>query len=56
MTPKKKINPDTKCARCGHAQHLHALVNHADGPFVGQSALVCPTSLYVPAVDARRTP
>jgi hypothetical protein len=51
MTPKKKINPDTKCAQCGHVQHLHVLVNYAD-PFVGQSVLVCPTSLYAaPASD-----
>lgn len=47
MSETKPTSPDTKCARCGHAQHLHALVNYADGPFVGQSALVCPTSLFV---------
>lgn len=43
----KPTSPDTTCARCGHAQHLHALVNYAD-PFVGASVLVCPTSIYAP--------
>lgn len=37
---------DDKCARCGRLQSEHALVNHAEGPHIGASALVCPTALF----------
>jgi hypothetical protein len=41
---------DAVCANCRKALRLHYSFNYADGPFVGQSHLVCPTSVFYPKV------
>ena len=38
---------DPICERCGEARSKHALANFADGPMIGDAALVCPTALFL---------
>ena len=41
---------DAMCANCMQALRQHYIVNHADGPFVGNGVLLCPTSIFYPKV------
>lgn len=42
-----KRTPATICVRCNDLIDDHFLVNHADGPFVGQNILVCPRNTFL---------
>ncbi len=35
-----------KCAHCSRFKGEHRLVNFADGPIIGEPALVCPTAVF----------
>ena len=43
---EKTIPPNATCAHCGQKAKAHWLANYSDGPYVGVSVLVCPTSTW----------
>ena len=49
MSAKKATKAvDDICARCGHPQGDHWVLNHANGPYVSGDVLICPTSVFTP--------
>ena len=40
------VGDDLICGNCGKLSRDHWAVNHADGPFVGRTILVCPTAVF----------
>jgi hypothetical protein len=45
-TEQKAIPPKARCEHCGRYAKDHLLVNYADGPLIGRSELICPTSTF----------
>jgi len=39
---------EAPCANCGREKTEHRLVNYADGPHIGEPALICPRNVYQP--------
>jgi hypothetical protein len=49
LTPTPKTadgSDDPVCRRCTQRKSRHLLVNYADGPSIGASALMCPTAVF----------
>lgn len=44
-------NCDAACSRCQAPKKEHYLVNYADGPHIGVSILICPTSTFEDSGD-----
>ncbi len=41
------MSADDACMHCNRQQSDHRLANYADGPHIGPTFLVCPTSTFV---------
>lgn len=47
MSERLQTPTDNPCVNCGRLRSEHRLANFADGPWVGEYFLVCPTNVYV---------